>query len=228
VDLIAGEISAGSPARFRLFVHQRPRSTAIDNLQVEHEKLMHLIGVRDDLSQFFHIHPLKVSPGTWEVTHTFAEGGTYQLWVDVKWKGVSYSLALPPVKVLGEIHTLKPPNCAGELTVVGDYQVRLRHDGTPQSTQTNLLQFEFTDNLGQPIPVENFLGAPMHLVLVNEERTTFLHAHPESHLPGASLVKFNQVFSLPGRYKLFAQFRPQTAKLPPDEAFLAEFWVEVK
>jgi hypothetical protein len=228
VDLIAGEISIGSPARFRLFVHQRPRSTAIDNLQVEHEKLMHLIGVRDDLSQFFHIHPLKVSPGTWEVTHTFAEGGTYQLWVDVKWKGVSYSLALPPIKVLGEIHTPKPPNCAGDLAAVGDYHVRLHRDGIPRSTQTNILQFEFTDNQGQPSPVENFLGAPMHLVLVNEERTAFLHAHPESHLPGASLVKFNQVFNLPGRYKLFAQFRPQTAKLPPDEALLAEFCVEVK
>ena len=41
-------------------------------------------------------------------------------------------------------------------------------------------------------------------------------------------IYFNHVFTQPGNYKIFAQFRPLKTKLPPEEAIRAEFWVRVK
>src|SRR5437660_638459 len=74
VNLLAGDARIDQPITLRFFVNEKPRGVPVDSLQVEHEKLMHIIGIRDDLSEFFHIHPLRVAPGLWEVTHTFTRG----------------------------------------------------------------------------------------------------------------------------------------------------------
>src|SRR5690348_522990 len=52
----------GEPATLRFLVCRQPGDFAVDNLQLEHEKFVHIIGVRDDLNEFFHVHPVKVAP----------------------------------------------------------------------------------------------------------------------------------------------------------------------
>lgn len=224
---MVGDAKAEQPVRFRFFVNQRPRGNPVDNLQVEHEKMMHVIGLRDDLNEFFHIHPIKVSSGMWEVEHTFSRGGTYKLWTDVKERGVSYSFGLPLVRVLGPTdtgHKGVSSGCVGN----GGYQIQFRENPALVVGGTNRLEFFLCDALGNPTAAENFLGAPMHLVIIKDDLSEFLHAHPENHIPGESVIRFNQFFAKPGKYKLFAQARPKLAKLPPDEAVLAEFWVTVR
>jgi hypothetical protein len=49
----------------------------------------------------------------------------------------------------------------------------------------------------------------------------------DSGLP-IGAVTFSTIFPTPGRYKLFAQFRPATAGLSQDDYLLATFWLEVK
>src|SRR4051812_17084058 len=80
VDLFVGDLQTHSPVTFRFLVNQKPRSIPVDELQVEHEKLFHVIGVREDLKEFFHIHPTKVDSGLWAVDHVFTNGGNYQIW----------------------------------------------------------------------------------------------------------------------------------------------------
>lgn len=65
VDLFVGDARTDQPLKLRFYINQRPGGQPVDNVQIEHEKFMHLIGVREDLSEFFHIHPLKVAPGMW-------------------------------------------------------------------------------------------------------------------------------------------------------------------
>src|SRR5262245_46779288 len=52
VDLLAGEVSVNQTVPLRFRVYQSPGDVPVDDLQVEHEKLMHVIGVRDDLGAF--------------------------------------------------------------------------------------------------------------------------------------------------------------------------------
>ena len=74
----------------------------VDDLQVEHEKLMHVIGVREDLGAFIHIHPQRAAPGLWDIIHIFTNVGRYQIWSDIKHRGAVYSVAHPRYTVAGE------------------------------------------------------------------------------------------------------------------------------
>ena len=92
----------------------------------------------------------------------------------------------------------------------------------------------------------------MHLAVIKEDLSVFIHAHPEgagahmgsrgSPVPLAQAhgveeaepagaededVSFHVTFPEPGNYKLFAQFRPQGAGLPAETALTASFWVRV-
>src|SRR3990167_3818117 len=45
---------------FDFFVNEQPANAPIpaEDLEIEHERPMHVIGVRSDMEEFFHIHPL--------------------------------------------------------------------------------------------------------------------------------------------------------------------------
>lgn len=229
VELLAGDVRAGQPATLRFLVEERPRNTPEDGLQVEHEKLMHVIGVGDDLNGFFHIHPLKVSSGMWEVSHAFAKGGNYKIWVDVKSRGVTYSFGQPILRVTenpgGADAATNHATAACKLTA--QYQVQIRNSENLFAGATNEISFLVKDQAGVPVELENFLGTSMHLVIVKDDLSEYLHAHPEGRDTRDGAIRFRQVFSTPGRYKMFAQFRPKIAQLPPDEAVPAEFSVSV-
>src|SRR5262249_23474519 len=58
VNLIAPAAArTGAPVTLRMLVLRQPGDLAVDNLQPEGDKLFHVVGIRDDLSGFFHIHP---------------------------------------------------------------------------------------------------------------------------------------------------------------------------
>jgi len=232
VDMVAvGPVRINEPVTLRFFVKVKPGDIAVNDLQVEHEKLMHVIGVRDDLREFFHIHPVKVAPGTWEATHVFTRGGTYKLWAEVGFLDGSYSFGQPELSVtgdLGEAATNAATNSdRPDYEQRGGYQITFKHTEPLLSGRTTSLQFLIRDAAGREIPTENFLGASMHMVIVKDNLAVCLHAHPVDVGFADPVISFSQIFAKPGNYKLFAQFRPKGCNLPPDDAILAEFRVEV-
>jgi hypothetical protein len=226
-DLFVGEAQINHPVNLRFFLSQKPRDFPVDDLQVEHEKLIHVIGVRDDLNEFFHIHPLKVGPGLWLVTHTFTHGGNYKIWSDVKYHGTSYSFAQPTLTVSGSLGGVETNHDPRKIDVRSGYQITLKHSEPLLVGRTNQLQFSIQDPSGNNVLTENFLGSAMHLVIVSDDLSVYLHAHAETHGPATPTTQFYQVFPKTGTYKLFAQFRPQPTTLPVGEAILAEFYVNV-
>lgn len=228
VQLLAGEAIALQPAPLRFRVVDLPRGTPVDELQVEHEKLMHVIGVREDLGAFLHLHPQRTSPGMWESVHTFAEAGRYQIWSDIKHRGTVYSFAHPRFAVGGESRA-RPRGPIPQLEDrKGGYVVSLQ-PAKPEllAGQTNLFDVIVRDESGNQVGTDFFLGALMHFVVVKSDLSIYRHAHAREHWKSGRTVTFEQVFPQPGLYKIFTQFRPQKANLPPDEAILAEFWVQV-
>lgn len=55
----------------------------VDKFDIEHEKLMHLIIVSEDLSIFQHLHPQFNGNGMFKVSTNFPKGGRYKLIADV-------------------------------------------------------------------------------------------------------------------------------------------------
>jgi len=228
VELFVGDARVNQPVTLRFHVTEKPRGFPIDDLQIEHQKLIHILGVRTDLNEFFHVHPVKVEPGLWAATHVFTNGGNYQIWSDVKYRGTSYIFAHPVLTVAGPIRDAATNVVSAGRVRKDGYQIALKHSEPLVAGGTNQLQFRIEDLRGNPVRTENFLGAPMHLILVKEDLSVYLHAHSDNHTTIVDpTIYFTQTFPQPGRYKLFAQFRPNKTKLPPEESILAEFQVDV-
>jgi hypothetical protein len=111
--------------------------------------------------------------------------------------------------------------------LTAQYQVQIRNSEKMVTGATNEISFLVQDQAGVPMELENFLGTSMHLVIVKDDLSEYLHAHPEGRDTRDGAIRFRQVFSTPGRYKMFAQFRPKSAQLRPDEAVPAKFSVSV-
>ena len=111
---------------------------------------------------------------------------------------------------------------------VGDCAIKFEHAESFSAGQTNQLKFLIRDKTGKPLELENFLGTPIHLFIVNQNLSSCLHAHPQGASALGGMVLFAQSFPNPGTYKLFAQFRPKSNHLGPEEALLAEFTLVVK
>jgi hypothetical protein len=222
VEMLAGDVTVGQAVPLRFRVHRRPGDVPVDDLQVEHEKLMHVIGVRNDLGEFFHIHPQRALPGLWQVVHTFTNGGRYQIWSDIKERGTVYSFAQPALTVAGQIYPVPPAVVPKLRDTKGGYEITLSQTDGLRAGKTNQLQIIVRDSLGKQVGMDFFLGALMHLVLVKDDLSVYLHGHAENHDKSQATITFK-----PGNYKLFAQFRPQKSTLARDDAILAEFWVKV-
>jgi hypothetical protein len=78
------------------------------------------------------------------------------------------------------------------------------------------LPFHFSDAVtGAPVKdLERYLGAFAHALIVNEELTEYIHAHPEEQLEGTTVqsgggpeVVFHTLFPKGGRYRAWIQFQ---------------------
>lgn len=255
-------VQAGQFAWLNFKALSRPSNTPVpaSSLQINHEKLMHVIGVKSDLSEFFHIHPEPSvgAVGNFGVSQLFREAGTYKLWAEVTSGGATHTFGQTPIVVNGR-NPGTPPSKEIDLSrneIVGNYQVGLDLPAKVSAGRNIKFSFDLHTVLNEEVVLENYLGVPMHLAIISEDLKQFLHAHPASlagdghnhihFLPGINRalahggvaepgvtsndqhgVPFEIEFPAPGRYKLFAQFRPAGTTLPPDQALKAEFWVEV-
>ena len=225
-DLLNLEAVAGEPVELRFFVSQKRTGVPEDELQVQHEKFMHVIGVREDLNGFFHLHPKKIAPGVWVVSHTFAEGGNYKIWADIATRGATFTLAQPLLKVKGPPHAAPKAISWEDQVQVAGLEVALKHNQTLMAGDSNEFVFTIRDESGRLIQTEDFLGAPMHMVVIKANLSGYRHSHPEPLVRGETEVRFRQILEEVGTYKIFAQFRPAGCGLPRDEALLASFDVK--
>ena len=228
VELLAGDVAVDRPATLRFLVSQKPRNQPAEDLQINHDKIMHVIAVRDDLGGFCHLHPHKTEPGLWQVPQTFTNGGRYQIWCDVKQRGTVYSFRQPPLTVAGKISPPRPEVIPKLSDVTAGFQLDLVGAENLVAGKTNRLQVRLRDAAGNPVGTDFFLGSLMHLVLIKSDCSVYLHGHAENHDRTETPIRFTQIFPEPGDYKIFAQFRPAQVALPPEEALLAEFWVTVQ
>lgn len=180
-----------APLRFRIVGED---GTARTDFEVEHEKRMHVIVVRTDLTGFQHLHPEMAKDGTWSVPLTLDEAGTYRVYADFADGTLSAD-----VKVPGDTHAHPLPP-ASTTTDAGDgYAVELSGGEGARPGRELTLPFTVRKD-GQEIEVEPYLGADGHLVAISEGELEFLHVHP---MDGAFMATFPRA----GKYRLFLQFQ---------------------
>ena len=206
VETVPKVLRPGEPGTLNLMIHDADGAMVRD-FEVIHDKLAHLIVVRDGLDEFAHIHPEVDSQGNLRATHVFPKAGKYRLFVDYKPKGKAAATAKASVEVAGTAPPAIPlsVNAPGRITADGLIaELELRD---PKAEQEAGVWFRLHNADGQPLAaVQTYLGARGHLVVISADGSKYVHAHPEETATSANEVRFAAHFPAAGVYKGWGQF----------------------
>jgi len=174
------QIQAGAPATL-VFTVKDSKNAVVKDLQVVHEKPMHLLIVSKDLSEFYHVHPEPSADGSYRVQHTFPNGGDYKFYADFTPPNGKQVVERIDVKVSGTERT--------KVALVADTKLEKSVDGVKvtmkpsakiEAGQELTLDFAVFDaKTGKPATdLQNYLGELAHFVIISEDLVDFVHAHP--------------------------------------------------
>ena len=170
---------------------------AVSNLEIVHDKIMHVIVVRNDLEYFDHIHPEEKEKGVYVVPYTFYVPGNYRIWADFTKDGMQHIVDFD-TSIVGATQTNEPDRLHG-LNVV----MNLQKAGVGE---TSKIEFLVTDSNNKAVPIiEKFLAANAHLIILDEKLDNFGHAHDEE-FDRDNILLFDYKFKNSGVHKLWVQF----------------------
>lgn len=197
LDLATRTATPGRPLPLAFRITDE-RGATVRDFEEEHTKRMHVIVVRRDLSGFQHVHPEQAGDGSWTVPVTLAAAGTYRVFADFSVDGTPYTLA-DDIQVDGAVvsHELPAPT---DVVHTDGFDVRLT-EGPARAGEEAELAYTVTRN-GQPVALQDYLGAKGHLVALRSGDLGFLHVHPDEQR-----LRFEATFPSAGTYRMFLQFQ---------------------
>lgn len=220
-------IKAGEEVTLSFSLTDNETKKQIKDLEIVHEKILHLIIVSKNLAYFDHIHPEMNPEGSLSVKTKFDKGGDYILFADLTPKGEKNSQVFDlPIKVDGtpvENITLTPRNT---FESEGYTAVMTTDPANLTINKSTEIIVNLKKNGKDVTNLENYLGALGHMVVISEDASLYLHVHPmeaggkghsdhgnmkmdsDDNAKNGSDVVFHTNFTKPGIYKVFAQFNP--------------------
>ncbi len=174
------EIKAGTPTTL-VFTVKDKQGGVVKDLQIVHEKPMHLLVVSKDLAEFYHVHPEQNADGSYRVSHVFPNGGEYKLYADFTPKDAVQVVEQIDVKVAGteRAKVALQPDRSFEKSVE-NLKVVMKPSAVIKAGQELTLDFQaFDASSGKPATdLQNYLGELAHFVIISEDMKDFVHAHP--------------------------------------------------
>ncbi|MBY0156811.1 MULTISPECIES: hypothetical protein [Cytobacillus] len=188
-----------SYANGEITIELKDKNNHVPELEVSHEKYMHFIVVGLDLQEYHHLHPEKMGDGIYKQKVSL-EGNSYKAFVDIKPKGLQYSVM--PI----EFHASEAHHEHGNNDLAADRDFTKTINGktvelTAESFEVNkevTLNFDLKDAKPEP-----HLGALGHVVVLDEDGEKYIHVHPVAD----DKTVFNTKFDKPGIYKIWAEFK---------------------
>ncbi|TWG13973.1 hypothetical protein [Actinoplanes teichomyceticus] len=199
------DFQAGKRQRLS-FTIDGPGGAPVTSYAIVHDRPLHLIVIRRDLTGFQHLHPEMAADGTWSIDLTLAEPGVYRMIADftalVGGRQVTTTLG-SDLTVAGDYAPRPLPAPARTVTTDG---FTVSYEGTPGTQAVQPLLMTVTGADRKPAAVEPYLGAYGHLVVVRAGDLAYVHVHPEQQLV-AGKVKFWITAPSPGDYRMFFDFQ---------------------
>ena len=197
VGFIRPDLQAGKEVLLKFTINEIQSKNPISDLDIVHDKIMHVVLVRDDLKHFEHIHPQPLDQGVYSVPFNFTASGFYRIWVDFTVNGMQHLVDFD-INVPGNIET-------GEKNQLEELKVNFVQNEMFADKETEL-KFEIFDNNNKPVSIkEKFLAASAHLIAIDEALEEFNHNHDEI-FDKDNKILFRHIFTKPGKYKLWLQF----------------------
>lgn len=181
------------------FVVRDADGAPVTEVEVQHEKPLHLVLVRHDLGDYRHLHPaLDAATGRW-TTPVDLTAGTWRVYADLDPADAAPAVAQADLSVAGTFAPAPPPAQADTTVRVDGYDVHL-------TRSAGALTFHVTRDGRDVTDLEPHLGAYGHLVAIRTDDLSYLHVHPEPGAAGPELG-FGATLTGPARYRLYLEFR---------------------
>jgi hypothetical protein len=199
---------AQTPLQFQIL---GPDGAPVTDYRTEHDKDLHLIAVRRDLSHFQHVHPVLDPAGTWSVPLDLSAPGEYRVFADFAPTGHEGGLVLgADLAVPGTYEPVPLPEPAAVAQVVDGYEVTLAGELVPgQASELTLT----VSKDGAPVTdLQPYLAAYGHLVALRAGDLAYLHVHPAGEpgdgvTPAGPGITFYATAPSAGDYRLYLDFQ---------------------
>lgn len=234
---------AGEPADVRYTILRD--GEPVQDLQIAHERLVHVFVIRGDLETFEHKHHEDYATvtaddlrtATFHFPETFSASGPFVL--AFEWASENrYHTDRVDVSVAGDVPQLAAPvGEPADVATSGDVTASLRWDTEPAAGQESAFSLVIEDPAGPVADLVPWLGADAHLAIASLDLAQVSHTHawvpgmenaPPSHamphLYNGPEIPFRFAFPTSGTYKLWAQFARST---DPTTPFTMPFIVEI-
>ena len=219
------KLEAGKECTLSFTPKIKGKENELVQLDVEHEKKIHLIIVSEDLSYFEHIHPeykasgdyeIKVLPKGTEYTDKkgknetkFENAGNYILFADYKPSVGNHTVDKINLTVSGNAPVPKKFTTEKLSGTSGDYTMTLVPDGGKLITGGLMHISAVLKKQGKEIDANtlgNYLGAKAHMVVISMNEKNYLHVHPNVENGKFDL---HTTFEKPGTYRGWIQFKAE-------------------
>ncbi|MGO4549370.1 hypothetical protein AB4Z29_31795 [Paenibacillus sp. 2TAB23] len=222
-SFVSGTVIANGKSDLDIQISDSDGNT-VNEFELNHEKLMHLIVVSKDLSYFNHIHPEYDSNGKFAIETSFPNGGEYKVFSDFIPKGGASTTLSEWVKVEGEEKAQELIEADAKLVkVVDGKEVELTLSSTKANDEItltfNILDAQTKKEISD---LEQYLGAVGHVVILSDDAEQYLHVHPMHEKATGPKAEFMTSFPKSGTYKIWGQFQHQ------GEVFTVPFVVDIK
>ncbi|MGW0178436.1 hypothetical protein [Nocardia sp. NPDC003345] len=208
LDLLTPVVEPGEiDFRFRIL---GPDGEPVTDYTPIHDRELHLIVVRRELTGFWHVHPRRADDGTWSVRLNLPDAGAYRVFTDIAPRALGRTLTLgADLAVPGRYAPLPVPTPARTVET-GGYEVELR--GDLLTGAGDLLTLTVRRDGAAVTDLEPYLAAYGHLVVIRAGDLAYIHVHPTGE-PGDGVtapgpeIAFHTAVPGPGIYRLFLDFR---------------------
>ncbi len=196
--------------------------TPIRDYDIDMEKLMHLIVVRDDFATFAHVHPLfDATTGTFSQVFTKEPNHRYYVFADTTPRGIGRQVFRFTIESDGPV--AETPSAfapSSPAVAAGPYAVTLSTTTLP-ANRASRLNVTVLKNGAPARDLSTYLGAAAHAVFIGTSTLEYVHVHPAVRGAGmmsgamsaaamdlAGPLMTMVVPPLPaGTYKLWLEFR---------------------
>jgi hypothetical protein len=178
----------------------------VTTFAVVHDKLLHLIVVRRDLTGYQHLHPTMAPDGTWSIDLTLAQPGIYRMIADFTAVVGGQQIAATLGSDLTVAGSYAPAPLSAPVRTAHTAGLDVVYQGTPDTRSVQPMLMSVTRPDGKPAALQPYLGAFGHLVMIRQGDLGYVHIHPEPQLVGGK-VKFWLTAPSRGTYRMFFDFQ---------------------
>lgn len=215
-------VKAGQKTKFHIVIRHPLTGEPVTQYGEVHDKLFHLFIVSRDMKQFFHEHPVLEKDGSFTIEHVIPTPGQYVLFSDFMPVGGGPQLIVTPIVTAGfdgdiasSWPNLKPDTSFVKSANGVKVELQIEPAKLVAGEEADVpVHFE-DEKTGAPVKdLQRYIGAFGHAMMLSEDMTEHVHAHPAEMLEGTTITEgggpdltFHALFPKPGNYRVWLQFQ---------------------